>query len=113
MLDPYKRTRSTRTNMTSGALVDDGWLRYRSYQTGDDAVSAIEQQIYQYPAVNNFSDGVTDADAFRHRLWNAAMSGQYPSAAIPNELAANQMKVWYEVHEGNTTLGTGAVFRRG
>jgi hypothetical protein len=100
MLDPYKRTRSTRTNMTSGALVDDGWLRYRSYQTGDDAVSAIEHQIYQYPAVNNFSDGVTDADTFRHRLWNATMSGQYPSAAIPNEQAANEMKIWYEFMRG-------------
>jgi hypothetical protein len=96
MLDPYKRTRSTRTSMSSGALADDGWLRYRSYQTGDDAVTAIEQQIYQYPAVNNFGAGVTDADTFRHRLWNATMSGQYPSAAIPNEQAANEMKIWYE-----------------
>jgi hypothetical protein len=99
-LDPYKRTRSTRTNMTSAALVDDGWMRYRSYQTGDDAVSAIEHQIYQYPAVNNFAAGVTDADTFRHRLWNATMSGQYPSAAVPNEQAASEMKIWYEFMQG-------------
>ncbi len=96
-LDPYKRTRSSRTELTSGPLVDDGWLRYRSYQTGnDDSVGGIEQQIYQYPAVNNFGTGAGDADTFRHRLWNAAMSGQYPSTAIPNEQAANEMKIWYE-----------------
>src|SRR5258708_35053061 len=45
-LDPYKHTRSTRTTLSSGPLVDDGWLRYRSYQTDDTAVGAIDQQIY-------------------------------------------------------------------
>jgi hypothetical protein len=96
-LDPYKHTRSTRANASSGPLVDDGWLRYRSYQTGsDDSVAAIDQQIYQYPAVNNFANEAVDADTFRHRLWNAAMSGEYPSTAIPNEQAANEMKIWYE-----------------
>jgi hypothetical protein len=95
-LDPYKHTRSSRTATSSGPLSDDGWLRYRSYQTGDDAVGAIEQQVYQFPAVNNFSNGVTDADTFRHRLWNTAMNGQYPSAEIPNEQAAAQMKIWYD-----------------
>jgi hypothetical protein len=100
-LDPYKHTRSTRTNLSSGPLVDDGWLRYRSYQTSnDDSVAAIDQQIYQYPAVNNFASDAVDADTFRHRLWNAAMSGAYPSAVIPNEQAANAMKVWYEFMEG-------------
>jgi hypothetical protein len=100
-LDPYKHTRSTRANTSSGPFVDDGWLRYRSYQTGnDDAIGAIDQQIYQYPAVNNFANDAVDADTFRHRLWNATMSGQYPSTAIPNEQAANEMKIWYEFMEG-------------
>ncbi len=100
-LDPYKHTRSTRANITAGPMVDDGWLRYRSYQGADDggvdAIGAIEQQVYQYPAVSNFAADNVDADAFRHRLWNATASGQYPSTAIPNEQAANAMKVWYEV----------------
>jgi len=95
-LDPYKHTRSTRSNISSGPLVDDNWLRYRSYQTDDEAIGAIEQQIYQYPAVNNFAADAVDANTFRHRLWNATASGQYPSTAIPNEQAANQMKIWYE-----------------
>ena len=95
-LDPYKHTRSSRTNTTSAALADDGWLRYRSYQTADGNISGIEQQAFQYPAVNNFSVGVQDADAFRRRLWNSAASGQYPAAEIPNDQAAGYMKVWYE-----------------
>lgn len=96
-LDPYKHLRSTRASLSSGPLVDDGWLRYRSYQVGsDDQVGPIDQQIYQYPAVSNFADDPVDAETFRHRLWNATMSGQYPSSAIPNEQAANEMKIWYE-----------------
>ena len=96
-LDPYKHARSTRASISSGPLVDDGWLRYRSYQTGnDDQPGAIDQQVYQYPAVSNFAGDNVDADIFRHRLWNATASGQYPSTAIPNEQAANEMKIWYE-----------------
>ncbi len=95
-LDPYKHIRSSRTSLTSAALADDGWLQYRSYQTPNDQVSAVEQQVYQFPAVNNFGVGVNDTDTFRHRLWNATADGQYPAAQIPNEEAANQMKIWYD-----------------
>jgi len=99
-LDPYKHTRSTRTALASGPVAEDGWLRYRSYQTGDDAITAIEQQVFQYPAVNNFaaSTGTStiDADTFRHRLWNATVNGQYPAPVIPNDQAAATMKLWYE-----------------
>jgi hypothetical protein len=100
-LDPYKHTRSTRATLSSGPLVDDGWLRYRSYQTGDDdSVPAIDQHIYQYPAVSNFSSEAVDANTFRRRLWNVTTAGSYPSAVIPNEQAANEMKIWYEFMEG-------------
>lgn len=93
-LDPYKRTRSSRAEITSAPMADDGWLRYRSYQTADDQISAVEQQLFQYPAINNF--GGSDADTFRHRLWNATVDGQYPASVIPNEQAAAEMKVWYD-----------------
>ena len=99
-LDPYKHTRSSRTNASSGPLVDDGWLRYRSYQTGEDAIGAIDQQVYKFPSVNNFASDAPDADTFRHRLWNATMNGQYPDATITNEQAAAEMKIWYEFMEG-------------
>lgn len=98
-LDPYKRTRSTRANTSSGGVVDDGWLRYRSYQGGDEAIAAIDHQVYQYPSVSNFGSDASDADTFRHRLWSATVSGSYPSTVIPNEQAANEMKIWYEFME--------------
>ncbi|MGD1069166.1 MAG: DUF5060 domain-containing protein [Bryobacteraceae bacterium] len=98
-LDPYKHIKSSRTSVTSAALADDGWMQYRSYQTANDQVSAVEQQVYQFPAVNNFGVGVKDADSFRHRLWNATADGQYPATLIPNEQAANEMKIWYEFME--------------
>ncbi len=101
-LDPYKHTRSTRANTSSGPLVDDGVAGAITgpIELADDAVGAIDQQIYQYPAVNNFASEPVDADTFRHRLWNTTMNGQYPSTAIPNEQAANEMKIWYEFMEG-------------
>lgn len=99
-MDPYKHPRSTRADVSSGPVVDDGWLRYRSYQTSDDQVGAIEQQVYQYPAISNFGNSGMDAAAFRRRLWNTTADGQYPSTVIPNEQAANEMKIWYELMEG-------------
>jgi hypothetical protein len=95
-LDPYKHTRTTRTLVSSAPLIDDGWLRIRSYQTPDDAIGSIEQQAFQYPAINNFAAGVTSDDVFRRRLWNSTMNGQYPAAAIPGETSAAAMKIWYE-----------------
>ena len=95
-LDPYKHTRSTRTASGTGALADDGWLRYRTYETIDIAIGAVEHQVYQFPAVMNFAPGITDTDEFRRQLWRATVSGQYPQATIPNEQAAAQMKIWYE-----------------
>ena len=104
-LDPYKHTRSSRTSLTSGPLADDGWLRYRSYQTADEqigavVIGAIDQQIYTFPAVNNFGIGAPSADEFRHRLWRSATNGQYPATVVPNEQAAASMKVWYEFMAG-------------
>lgn len=99
-LDPYKHVSTTRTLATSAALLDprpeDDWMHVRSYQSSDDAIGGVEQQVYQYPAISNFSAADTSADAFRRHLWNATMNGQYPAAVIPDEQSAAAMKVWYE-----------------
>jgi len=94
--DPYKHMSTSRTLTTSAPLIDDGWMQIRSYQTSDDTVSAVEQQVYQEPAINNFSAGDKTADAFRHHLWNATMDGQYPDAVITDDASAAAMKAWYE-----------------
>ncbi len=100
-LDPYKHTRSTRASVSSGTLTDDGWLRYRSYRTGDDQIPAVDQQIYKYPAVGDFGAGANDPDTFRHRLWNATADGEYPDTVIPNEQDAVYLKNWYEFMTDN------------
>lgn len=94
--DPYKRLETTRTMTTSAPLIDDGWMHIRAYQSSDDAIGSIEQQLYQDPAINNFGAADTTADAFRHHLWNATMNGQYPLGAVRDEVSAGAMKVWYE-----------------
>ncbi len=94
--DPYKHLATSRTLATSAPLADDGWMHIRAYQSADDAVGAIEQQLYADPAINNFSAEDSSADAFRHHLWNATMNGQYPEAVVPDAASATAMKVWFE-----------------
>jgi hypothetical protein len=95
-LDPYKHLSTTRTLATAAPLMDDGWMGVRSYQTSDDAIGGVEQQVYQDPAINNFSAGDSSADAFRHHLWNATMDGQYPAGVVADEASGAAMKAWYE-----------------
>ena len=96
--DPWKHTRGTRAQQTSAPLADDPWLRIRSYEAVDDAAMAVDQQMLQYPAVASFGNS-PDTETFRHRLWNATVSGLYPQTAVPNEQAAGVMKAWYELME--------------
>jgi hypothetical protein len=118
-LDPYQHPRSTHAVMSSSSLLTDDWMDYVVHGAPDDQLGSIEHQLYAVPFVNAdlgaeaggpAGPGV-DADTFRHRLWNAAMSGQYPTfantrtdgragAAIdPAQLdspAAKQMTAWFD-----------------
>ena len=94
--DPYKHISTTRTLTTSATFIDDSWMQIRSCQTSDDTIGGVEQQVYQYPAINNFSVADSSSDSFRHHLWNATMDGQYPSAVVPDEASGVAMKAWYE-----------------
>ena len=121
-MDPYQHLRSTHTTSTSAPLLPDGWMDYTVYQTSDDAINAIEHQLYAVPQVNAefaYEDSGAgkshphhvDTDTFRHRLWNATMNGQYPTfgntgtyggrkfPVDPKYLdspAAKQMTVWFD-----------------
>ncbi len=86
--DPYQHPRTSGNLATSGSMMDDGWMDYVSHHTGDDQVCAIEHQLFPTPFVNlKFAGEDSGAgksqpddvgsDAFRHRLWNAAMDGDY------------------------------------
>ena len=96
--DPYQHLRSTGTRATSASLLEDGWMDFVTQESAADEVGAIEHQLYPAPFVNMAFAGkaATDRDAFRHRLWNAAMDGDYVCAAGADEAAAAQMKIFFE-----------------
>ena len=104
--DPYNHPRTTHTMATSAAVNDDGWMTHLLYNSPDHAVGAIEHQLYLRPQVNATfaNEDQVDAETFRRRLWNAAMSGQYPTYSRANVTAqtletagTKAMQVWLDV----------------
>jgi hypothetical protein len=103
-MDPYHHPRTTGASVTSAPLLDDGWMDFAAYGTSDDNVGAIEHQLYAVPFVNlDFGREASDTAAFRRRLWNATMDGQYVTYANTGEGAqsanspgARQMTVWFD-----------------
>lgn len=91
-IDPYHHLLSTGAAISSSPLNDDGWMDYIIEGSTDDQLGAIDHQLYPRPFVNASITG-RDADDFRHRLWNATMDGQYPSALPGGE---KQMTVWFD-----------------
>jgi hypothetical protein len=82
-LDPYGHPRSTGARETSAPLLEDGWMDHILYRSDDDQLGAIENQLYAVPSVNLGGAANMDANAYRRRIWNAAMSGQYISLRVP------------------------------
>jgi hypothetical protein len=101
--DPYQHPRSTGTRATSGPLLDDGWMDFVTQESADDAVGAVEHQLYPVPFVNMAFAGKPGAKGaeFRNRLWNAGMNGQYITAAGVDDAGAAEMKIWFEFFAGN------------
>ena len=88
--DPYQHPRTSGNLATSGGMVEDAWMDFVAHHTGDDAVCAIEHQLFPTPFVNLKFAGEdsgagksqpddVDATTFRHRLWNTVMDGDYPT----------------------------------
>ena len=103
-LDSYQHPRSTGTLATSSPLLEDGWEDYVSYGSSEDGLGAIEHQLYTVPFVNlrigsedsgagRSGPGDGDADAFRRRLWNSTMDGQYPTFANTGTSGAGKLPV--------------------
>jgi hypothetical protein len=85
-IDAYHHPRSTGTAVTSGGLAAAGWLDYMTHHSAEQSLFAVEYQLYPAPFVN-IGSGVEDGgaktgpagagtDAARHRMWNAAISGE-------------------------------------
>ena len=117
--DPYQHPRTSGARVTSAPLLDDHWMDFIAYGPGaDDSVGAVEHQLYAVPFVNlefareDSGAGKSgphdlDADAFRHRLWNATMDGQYPTyantgsgAQYLNSPGARAMTAWFNFFSG-------------
>jgi hypothetical protein len=95
-LDPYQHPRTTGASVTSAPLLDDGWMDFVAHGTPDDNVDAIEHQLYAVPFVNlDFGSEDSDTAAFRRRLWNATMDGQYLTYTGSGP-GAKQMTVWFD-----------------
>jgi len=120
-LDPYNHPRSTDTQATSAPLAGDGWMSFIVQRTADDALGSIEHQLHAAPFVNvgfaveDSAAGEPSADVLRKRLWDSAMSGQYPTfanagvyggAGLPADSryldspGARQMTVWFDFFSG-------------
>lgn len=91
-LDYARHPKSTHTLHSSAPLLDDGWMDYILYQSSDDALGVIESQQYGVPRVNA---GISSEDpaAFRKRLWNATMNGQWPTSGDGD---AKVMTHWFD-----------------
>jgi len=84
-LDAYQHPRTAMASSTSAPLLGDGWMNIRSYGTVDANIGAVEQQLYQVPALNSGIQSQKD-------LWNATMNGQYPASGD-----GPFMKAWFEI----------------
>jgi len=101
LYDPNGHPRSTHAAQTSAPLIPDGWLDYIVYDSDNDALNTVERQVYARPFVNVGFAGVSGSTGteFRHKLWRAAMSGQYLTARrtgnSPDDIKA--MGVWFDL----------------
>ncbi len=94
-LDPYQHPRTSGARVTSTPLLDDGWEDFATHGSTDDQVDAIEHQVFAVPMVSTNVTDAGDAAAFRKRLWNATMDGQYVTYA-GNGANAKAMTVWHD-----------------
>jgi hypothetical protein len=95
--DPYSHLRSTGARASSAPLLEDGWMDFVTDESADDQLGAIEHQLYPVPFVNMAFAGKQEAanDAFRRRLWNATMNGQYVGTVAENTEQSAVMKTWF------------------
>lgn len=99
--DPMAHPRSAHAAQTAAPLVNDGWLDYIVYDSDNDNLNAVERQVYAKPFVNVGFSGRPPATGaeFRHRLWRAAMNGQYLTSRRAGDSPEDRkaMTVWFDL----------------
>jgi hypothetical protein len=95
--DPYQHPRTSGAHITSSVLLDDKWETFAQHATTDGNVNAVEHQLYGVPFVNvgvGRDTGDSEAAAFRRRLWNATMDGQYLTCSAAGEANGKAAAAW-------------------
>ena len=90
--DPYAHPRTAGAALTSSPLLSDGWMDFISGNSNDEQLTSIEHQLYAVPFVGAGVSG-------RAALWNAAMSGQYPSHVSGAD--AKAFAAWFSFTDDN------------
>jgi hypothetical protein len=96
--DVYGHPRTTDARVSSSPLLPDGWMNYLLEASPHPEVGAVEHQFTQQPQIHFIT--ATDADAFRHELWNCTTNGEYPAvsyASLQNEKNVRALQIWTKI----------------
>ncbi len=96
--DVYRHPRSSDARVSSSPLLPDGWMNYLIEASPHPEVGAVEHQFTQQPQIHVIT--ATDADTFRHELWNCTTNGEYPAvsyASLQNERNRRALQIWAKI----------------
>ena len=96
--DAYGHPRSSDARVSSSPLLPDGWMDYLLEASPHPEVGAVEHQFTHEPQIHFIT--ATDADAFRHELWNCTTNGEYPAvsyASLRNETNVRAVRIWAKI----------------
>ncbi len=99
--DSFRHPRSTDARMTSSMLLRDGWENFIVEASPNAQLGAVERQTTAAPQIHVIQSA--QPDEFRHELWSATASGEYPTVsyqAIQNPANVQAMKVWFTIMPG-------------
>ncbi|MFL6464983.1 MAG: DUF5060 domain-containing protein [Bryobacteraceae bacterium] len=96
--DAYQHPRSSDARVSSSPLLPDGWMNYLMEASPNPEVGAVEHQFTHQPQIHVIT--ATDADTFRHELWNCTTNGEYPAASyasLQNETNVRTLQIWSKI----------------
>jgi hypothetical protein len=96
--DAFQHPRSTLARVSSSPLLSDGWMNYLIESAPQPQFGAVEHQFTEQPEIHRIT--AIDPDKFRHELWTATTSGEYPSVSyesMRNEANVKAVATWFKV----------------
>ena len=99
--DGFDHPRSSGARNSTFPLLDDGWMNYLFEASSNPQLGAVEHQFTQQPEIHFVNS--SQPDAFRHELWNATASGEYPAVSfesLQNEANVKVIRTWARILSG-------------